>query len=99
MLCGLLGGLGGAITAQALGHVEPNFTDWTTSGEFVFIAILSGTGSVIAPFLGALIFGAIHSVAYDLSPNTWQMSMGLALLAAIVFLPDGLWSLFRRRSA
>jgi ABC-type branched-subunit amino acid transport system permease subunit len=35
-------------------------------------------------------------VAYDLSPNTWQMSMGLALLAAIVFLPDGLWSLFRR---
>jgi branched-chain amino acid transport system permease protein len=71
---------------------------WTTSGEFVFIAILAGSGSVVAPFLGALIFGAIHTVAFDLSPNTWQMSMGLVLLAAIVFLPDGLWSLFRRRT-
>ena len=72
---------------------------WTTSGEFVFIAILAGSGSVVAPFLGALIFGAIRTVAYDLSPYTWQMSMGLVLLAAIVFLPDGLWSLFRRRKA
>jgi branched-chain amino acid transport system permease protein len=70
---------------------------WTTSGEFVFIAILAGTGSVVAPFLGALIFGAIHTVAFGWSPNTWQMSMGLVLLAAIVFLPDGLWSLFTGR--
>jgi branched-chain amino acid transport system permease protein len=70
---------------------------WTTSGEFVFIAILAGGGSVVAPFLGALIFGAIHTVAYDLSPNTWQLSMGTALLLVIVFLPEGLWSLFARR--
>jgi branched-chain amino acid transport system permease protein len=94
-----LAGAGGALAASTVGHIDPEMSYWTTSGEFVFIAILSGTGSVIAPFLGALIFGAIHSVAYDVSPNTWQMSMGLALLAAIVFLPDGLWSLFRRRKS
>jgi len=87
------------IAATTVGHIDPEMAYWTTSGEFVFIAILSGTGSVVAPFLGALIFGAIHTIAYDLSPNTWQMSMGAALLAAIVFLPDGLWSLFARRKA
>jgi len=27
------------------------------------------TGSVIAPFFGALIFGAIHTIAYDVSPT------------------------------
>jgi ABC-type branched-subunit amino acid transport system permease subunit len=100
VIAAALAGAGGALAATTVGHIDPEMAYWTTSGEFVFIAILAGTGSVIAPFLGALIFGAIHTVAYGWSPNTWQMSMGLALLAAIVFLPEGLWSLFtRRRSA
>jgi branched-chain amino acid transport system permease protein len=99
VIAAALAGAGGALAATTVGHIDPEMAYWTTSGEFVFIAILSGTGSVAAPFLGALIFGAIHTTAYDLSPNTWQMSMGLALLAAIVFLPDGLWSLFRGRKS
>jgi branched-chain amino acid transport system permease protein len=69
---------------------------WTTSGEFIFVTILAGTGNVIAPFAGALIYGAIRTTAYDLSPNTWQLSLGTALLLIIVFLPEGLWSLFKR---
>jgi ABC-type branched-subunit amino acid transport system permease subunit len=97
VIAAALAGAGGALAATTVGHIDPEMAYWTTSGEFVFIAILAGTGSVVAPFLGALIFGAIHTIAYGWSPNTWQMSMGLALLAAIVFLPDGLWSLFTRR--
>ena len=53
---------------------------------------------MVAPFVGALIYGSIHTLAYGLSPNTWQMSLGLALLALIVFLPEGLWSVFRRHA-
>ena len=99
VIAAALAGAGGALAATTVGHIDPEMAYWTTSGEFVFIAILSGSGSVVAPFLGALVFGAIHTVAYEQSPYTWQMSMGLVLLAAIVFLPDGLWSLFRKRSA
>jgi branched-chain amino acid transport system permease protein len=99
VIAAALAGAGGALAASTVGHIDPEMSYWTTSGEFVFIAILSGTGSVVAPFLGALIFGAIRTMAYDLSPNTWQMSMGVVLLTAIVFLPDGLWSLFTRRKA
>ena len=51
--------------------------------------------NVLAPFAGALVYGAIHTMAYDLSPNTWQMSLGTALLVLIVFLPEGIWSLSR----
>lgn len=99
VIAGALAGMGGALAATTVGHIDPEMAYWTTSGEFIFMTILAGTGSVIAPFLGALIFGAIHSVAFDLSPNTWQMSLGAALLALILFLPDGLWSLFARRKA
>jgi len=96
VIAGALAGVGGALAATAVGHIDPEMAYWTTSGEFIFIAILAGTGNVIAPFVGALIYGAIHTLAYDLSPNTWQMSLGAALLVLIVFLPEGLWSFFNR---
>jgi len=97
VIAAALAGAGGALAATTVGHIDPEMSYWTTSGEFVFIAILAGTGSVAAPFLGALIFGVIRTYAFEQSPYTWQMSMGIALLLAIVFLPDGLWSLFTRR--
>ena len=99
VIAAALSGIGGALAATTVGHIDPDMAYWTTSGEFIFIAILAGTRSVVAPFLGAAIFGIIHTVAYDLSPNTWQMTLGIALLLVIVFLPDGLWSLFNRRKA
>jgi ABC-type branched-subunit amino acid transport system permease subunit len=98
VIAGAVSGIGGALAATAVGHIDPDMAYWTTSGEFIFIAILAGTGSVVAPFVGALIYGSIHTLAYGLSPNTWQMSLGLALLALIVFLPEGLWSVFRRHA-
>ena len=99
VIAAALAGLGGALAATTVGHIDPEMAYWTTSGEFIFITILAGTGSVIAPFLGALIFGIIQTVAFDISPNTWQMVLGASLLAVIVFLPQGLWSLFKRRKA
>jgi branched-chain amino acid transport system permease protein len=70
---------------------------WTTSGEFVFVAILSGTASVLAPFLGALLLELLRSFAYEHAPNTWQLVVGGAMLLVILFLPSGLWSVFQRR--
>ena len=98
VIAAVLAGVGGALAATTVGHIDPQMAFWTTSGEFIFITILAGTGNVLAPFAGALLYGIIHTTAYDLSPNTWQMSLGLALLAIIVFLPEGLWSLFRKRA-
>lgn len=99
VIAAALAGLGGALAATTVGHIDPEMAYWTTSGEFIFITIFAGTGSVIAPFLGALIFGILQTAAFNISPNTWQMVLGGALLVVIVFLPNGLWSLIRRRRA
>ena len=96
VIAAVLAGVGGALAATTVGHIDPDMSFWTTSGEFIFITILAGTGNVMAPFAGALIYGAIRTTAYDLSPHTWQLSLGTALLLIIVFLPQGLWSLFHR---
>ena len=92
-----LAGVGGALTALAVGHIDPEMAYWTTSGEFVFVAILSGTASVLAPFLGAALLELLRSFAYEHAPNTWQLVVGTAMLLVILFLPSGLWSVFQRR--
>jgi branched-chain amino acid transport system permease protein len=97
VISAVLAGLGGALAAIAVGHIDPEMAYWTTSGEFVFVAILSGTGNALAPFLGAFIFETIRSFAYEYSPNTWQMALGITMLLVIMFLPGGLWSVFARR--
>ena len=97
VIAAVLAGAGGALTALAVGHVDPETAYWTTSGEFVFVAILSGTGSVAAPFAGALLLELLRSFAYEHAPNTWQLVVGGTMLAVILFLPEGLWSLLRRR--
>ena len=97
VLAAAMAGLGGGVNALAVGHIDPEMAYWTTSGEFVFVAILSGTASPIAPFAGAILLELLRSFAYEYSPNTWQMVIGTAMLLVILFLPSGLWSVFRAR--
>jgi branched-chain amino acid transport system permease protein len=97
VIAAALAGMGGALTALTVGHIDPEMAYWTTSGEFVFVAILSGSASVVAPFLGAVVLELLRSFAYEYAPNTWQVVVGGAMLAVIMFLPAGLWSVFQRR--
>lgn len=97
LIAAVLASTGGALTALAAGHVDPEMAFWTTSGEFVFIALLGGTAHVVAPLIGAFIFEMIRTFAFDLAPYSWQMILGSALLLIILFLPKGLWSLLPKR--
>jgi ABC-type branched-subunit amino acid transport system permease subunit len=94
VLSGLLGGLGGAITAQVLGHVEPDFANWTTSGEFVFVAVLAGHYSVAAVFVASLALEVVRSFSNLYFPHSWQLALGLFLLVVILFRPGGIGSLW-----
>jgi branched-chain amino acid transport system permease protein len=96
LIAAVLAAVGGAMTAFVTGHVDPAMAYWTTSGEFVFIALLAGRGNVVAAFLAAIVFELLRSYAVAVAPYTWQMILGVALLALILFLPEGLSSLMGR---
>lgn len=93
VIAGALAGLGGALSSFNVGHIDPEMAFWTTSGEFVFIAVLSGTRFAFSPFIGALLLEVVRAMAYRYAPNTWQIVMGVIMLAIIAFLPGGLTSL------
>jgi branched-chain amino acid transport system permease protein len=96
IIAGVLGGLGGALAAMTIGHVDPAMAYWTTSGGFVFVTVLAGSGYVAAAFVGSLVFEAVRSFAVDVMPQLWQMTLGSVLLLTILFLPEGLGSLVSR---
>jgi branched-chain amino acid transport system permease protein len=98
LIAGTLGGVGGATSVLALGHIDPQFSYWTTSGEFVFVAILAGHHSVVAAFASSYILEVVRSFSSAYFPNYWQLALGVFLLFVIRFVPNGLGSVWSRVS-
>ncbi|RME42511.1 MAG: branched-chain amino acid ABC transporter permease [Chloroflexi bacterium] len=88
-----LSGIGGALVAFNVGHITPELAYWATSGSFVSVALLGGSGHVLAPFLGSLVFELLRSEAASRWPEAWQLTMGFLMLAVILFMPNGLWTI------
>jgi branched-chain amino acid transport system permease protein len=93
VVAGALAGVAGALIGISVGHITPDLAFWSQSGEFVFVAILGGIGSVLAPVVGSILFEFVRNYAFEVSPYTWQMTLGVVLLLIIFFLPGGVWSL------
>jgi branched-chain amino acid transport system permease protein len=90
-------GAGGAFALMAQRHIDPQFAYWTTSGEFVFVAVLAGYQSVAAVFVASMALELVRSFSNLYLPNTWQLVLGVFLLCVILFLPRGIGSLWIRQ--
>jgi branched-chain amino acid transport system permease protein len=91
-----LAGLGGAISAVAIGHVVPEMAYWTVSGQLVLIAVLGGIGGVPGAFIGAFFLELVRTFAVGIAADVWNAIIGIALLVVIFFLPEGLYGLLLR---
>ncbi|MFA5522369.1 MAG: branched-chain amino acid ABC transporter permease [Castellaniella sp.] len=95
VLASVAASLGGALLALNYGHVGPDMAYWTQSGEFIFIALVGGTGNVIAALIGAGVFEAVRTYALEWAPDAWQLILGTVLVLIVSFMPNGLWTLVR----
>ncbi len=99
VISGALGGLSGVLAAFTVGHIVPEYSFWIQSGDFVFIALLGGYGSVLGPLVGSVAFEFIRTYASKYFPNEWQMTLGIIMLAIILFRPGGLWAIYEEVAA
>jgi len=71
------------------------------SGEFTIFAIVfalfGGTETVIGPILGVVILYGIYNAVGISTPQYFQLIYGLLIMGLVLFMPDGLVSLLRRR--
>lgn len=97
LFSGFLAGLGGSLFAIAQGLVTPEMGYWVRSGEFVFIAILGGSGHAIGAYLGAFIFEFVRFYAAALLTGAWQLVLGSVLIFIIFMAPMGLVGILMQR--
>jgi ABC-type branched-subunit amino acid transport system permease subunit len=99
VLSALLVGLSGGLFAMVQGLVTPDIGAWFRSGEYVFIAVLGGSGHAMGAFLGAVVFEVVKLFAAAYMTGVWQMLLGLTLIFVIILAPDGIVGLLHKRMA
>lgn len=105
MMSGGVTGLAGALYALLLRAVPDAAMQMPMSQNILVMTIVGGTGSLYGSVLGAFGVTVLSDSVSTLWPR-WQISLGLALIALVLFLQGGLWSgavqlgeWFRDRSA
>ncbi len=96
---GLLAGLGGALYAHYIGFVSPTELGFHYIGIVFILVIGGGTGTLVGPVIGALVFGVLPEVL-RVAETARNILLGGILLLSIAFLPEGLvglWDRARRR--
>ena len=92
------GGLAGALYAGFAGYASPELFFWLTSGHVLIMVVVGGAGTLIGPMLGALFFVFLE---HQLSQVTdlWPLIFGSIFIAFVMFFPQGILGLVRRRHA
>ncbi len=80
VLGSLLAVLAGVLMANHAAFVSPAITEWTRSGDLLFMVIAGGAGRLLGPITGAALFVLLEAV---LSAFTlyWHLPFGLLMLA------------------
>ncbi|MBM3393631.1 MAG: branched-chain amino acid ABC transporter permease [Betaproteobacteria bacterium] len=98
IISGAMAGLAGALVANQTQLASPALLQWHQSGMLLIMVLLGGVGYVYGGVLGAAILLLLEET---LSSHTiyWQLGLGLALLAVVLFARNGLLSLWNRARA
>ncbi len=85
-LAALVGGVYGA----AVGLVSSPLFGFLFSTQIVVWVAIGGRGTLLGPVLGAIVLEFASSSLDRSFPDQWQLLVGLAFVAVVVFIPDGL---------
>jgi branched-chain amino acid transport system permease protein len=97
VIAGAAAGLGGGLLVSLNGLVGPNLLNWTQSGLLMIMVILGGAGRLLGGALGAVLLLVVEEAIAEHTIH-WPLVIGVVLLAVVLFAPQGLSGLMRRRS-
>ncbi|MCK4274526.1 MAG: branched-chain amino acid ABC transporter permease [Dehalococcoidales bacterium] len=90
-------GATGAIWATKLTYVDPHVAfNVLFSFMPVLMAIFGGMGNIYGPVIGAVIFAYLQETLQTKFPEIYMLSFGVLLVAAILYLPNGVTGLIQK---
>jgi branched-chain amino acid transport system permease protein len=101
VLASFFAGLAGALYAHYIGTVSPNRFEVEYMVFVLIWAIVGGTATFYGPILGVVVLTVINEVVLrSLGADEWRpMIYGAILIASVLFLPQGLESLWPKLKA
>lgn len=97
VISGMMAGLAGLLLANHTEFVSPAYMAWQRSGEFIFMVIIGGLGSLWGAVLGAAAFLLIEEGLSGLTEH-WKAIFGPLIVLFVLFTRGGLSGLFDRIS-
>jgi branched-chain amino acid transport system permease protein len=94
----IITGAAGSVYARYVHFVDPTALSFYYTVTVVSMVIVGGQGSIAGTILGALVFSLLPEYL-RVAERARLVIFGALLMAAIVFLPEGLRGLWRRRPA
>jgi branched-chain amino acid transport system permease protein len=92
-----LGGLAGALYSPFAGFANTELLFWLFSGQVLIMVIVGGQGTLHGPILGAAFFMLLEHVL-SLYTESWALFFGLIFIGFVMFAPEGIWGLLKRRA-
>jgi branched-chain amino acid transport system permease protein len=89
VIAAVIEGLAGACYGLSIMFADPLMLDWHQSGSIVLMTILGGSGTVLGPFVGALIFEVGSDILSTALP-WWQIPLGALFVLCVLVFPRGL---------
>jgi branched-chain amino acid transport system permease protein len=89
-ISGALAGVAGGLSAQVTKLVGLDSLAFALSGNVLVMLILGGTGNLYGAILGAAVFVVLSDRAAAASPFHWLFVLGIVLILAVRYAPNGL---------
>ena len=94
----LFSGMAGSIYIFWMGYIEPGQAfDMSLNIQFVMAGLMGGLGSVVGPLLGAAALQLFSELIWSHFLQIHLAVLGLLIILVVLFLPNGLVSLFSRQ--
>ncbi|MBN2333444.1 MAG: branched-chain amino acid ABC transporter permease [Deltaproteobacteria bacterium] len=88
VIAGFFAGVAGSLFVVVEGSVFPDLMFWTLSLEILIMCLLGGWFTFLGPMAGAAIIVAMQTFVGSYT-EYWTMILGIVLMLAIFFLPEG----------
>jgi branched-chain amino acid transport system permease protein len=92
---GTLSGLAGYLYFTLTSFADPTLSYWLHSAQILVMTVLGGIGTLLGPAIGVALFTFFIDWASELTGH-WKLYLGLAVVAATLFTPGGVWNGFQR---
>lgn len=89
VLAGTFAGVAGALWGPFSRSVNPGLLGWGESGIAVFMTMIGGSGTLVGPMVGSIIYTFLQAVV-KMYTVYWPLTIGTIILLIVLFAPGGI---------